>query len=412
MVQRPITETIMQNQQQVVQRPVTETVMQTNNYAVQRPVTETTLQTQNYTALQPVTTYQPGVVDAGGYVAQQYVQPGDVRYHLRWQQGGYGVNPATGLQNWQRGGLGWTPYQAPSQAFAQVQYQPNYQQVAVPQTSYMPQTYSQQVPITSTRMQTEMVQQQVPVTTTRMESQLVSQQIPVTSTRMQSEMIQQQVPITTTRMENQVVTQQVPVQTHRMQAVQEKVMVPQTVQKQVVRKVPRERVDYVAETHVRPISTQYTTYKSEVMTEDVVIKTPIMERIVQKVQVPERIARSVPYTEMRTVPRTYQMRVPLDGTIVDSISNWPIVDSVVVPASGVVEGNIVNQASGTTTSPSSVKEIESKKPPVSESANLPGPKGGKQGGNEDKGRLDIGPASGTTEALKKPNDKINLKEVN
>jgi len=391
-VQRPVTETTMQTQQQVVQRPVTETTLVTQNYAVQRPVTETTLQTQNYTTLQPVTTYQPAVVDAGGYVAQQYVQPGDVRYHLRFQRGGYDTNPYNGYQSYQRGGLGWVPYQAAGQNFSQVQYQPNLQQVAVPQQSFMPQTISQQVPIQSTRMQTEMVQQQVPVTSTRMENQIVSQQVPVTTTRMQQEMVQQQVPITRTRMENQVVTQQVPVRTERMEEYQEKIKVPTTVQKPVTRKVARERIEYEPENHVRPVQTQVTTYKPEVVTEDVIIRTPIMERVVQKVQVPQRIARSVPYTEMRMVTRTYTHRVPIDfdGSI---ITSYPVVDSSnVVKASASGDGftGKASPASDPNTS-GTPNNVESKKPATPEEASLPAPKS-----SATKSELFLGPADGKT----------------
>ena len=403
MVQRPVTETTMQTQQQVVQRPVTETNMLTQNFAVQRPITETTYQTQNYTTLQPVTTYQPAVVDAGGYVAQQYVQPGDVRYHLRWQRGGYDINPLNGTQNYQRGGLGWVPYQAPSQNFAQVQYQPNYQQVAVPQQSFMPQTISQQVPVQSTRLQTEMVQQQVPVTTTRLENQVISQQVPVTSTRMQSEMVQQQVPVTSTRMENQVVTQQVPIQTQRMEAVQEKVMVPTTVQKPVTRKVARERIEYVPETHVRPVQTQTTTYKPEIVSEDVIIRTPIMERIVQKVQVPQRIARSVPYTEMRTVARTYTQRVPLDyvGSI---ISGYPTVDSSSVVTGGATPNRGAVGQAVDSSKPATVdgaKEVEAKKPAILEESALPAPKNS----TDSKGSLSIGPPEGDKAASETSRNK-------
>ena len=406
MVQRPVTETTMQTQQQVVQRPVTETNMLTQNFAVQRPITETTYQTQNYTTLQPVTTYQPAVVDAGGYVAQQYVQPGDVRYHLRWQRGGYDINPLNGTQNYQRGGLGWVPYQAPSQNFAQLQYQPNYQQVAVPQQSFMPQTISQQVPVQSTRLQTEMVQQQVPVTTTRLENQVISQQVPVTSTRMQSEMVQQQVPVTSTRMENQVVTQQVPIQTQRMEAVQEKVMVPTTVQKPVTRKVARERIEYVPETHVRPVQTQTTTYKPEIVSEDVIIRTPIMERIVQKVQVPQRIARSVPYTEMRTVARTYTQRVPLDyvGSI---ISGYPTVDSSSVVTAGSTGNNgAVGQAvdSSKPATADGAKEVEAKKPAILEESALPAPKTS----NESKSSLSIGPPEGDKASSETIRNKLRI----
>lgn len=405
LVERPVTETTMQQQQHLVQRPVTETVMQTQSFSVQKPVTETTFQTQNYVAYQPVTTFQPATVDAGGLVAQPFVIPGDVQYRLRWQPAGYNVNTVTGAQNYRRGGLGWTPYQAPGQAFVQTYHQPNFQQVAVPQTSFMPQTFAQQVPIQTTRMQTEVVQQQVPITSTRMESQMVTQQVPVTTTRMQTETIQKQVPITTTRMENQVVEKQVPIQTQRMEAVQEKVMVPQTVQKPVTRKVARERIEYVPETHVRPVQTQFTTYKPEVVSDDVVIKTPYMERIVQKIQVPERIARSVPYTEMRTVARTYTVRVPLDN--IDpiyngSVSNWPIMDGPVVTA-GAIESKGASGSStqgaalGNPAAPNSDSAgITSKKPALTEEALLPPMKNAES----DNGGLSIGPANGEVQSNK------------
>ena len=81
-----------------------------------------------------------------------------------------------------------------------------------------------------------------------------------------------------------------------------------------------------------------------------VIKTPIWERIVQKVQVPERITRSVPYTEMRTVARTRMLRIPVDyaGQILDSsISSWPIVESSVVTAGAVGTSGSVTPAADT-----------------------------------------------------------------
>ena len=211
---------------------------------------------------------------------------------------------------------------------------------------------------------------------------------------MQSEMIQQQVPVTTTRMENQVVTQQVPIQTQRMEAVQEKVMVPTTVQKPVLRKVARERIEYVPETHVRPVQTQTTTYKPEVVSEDVIIRTPIMERIVQKVQVPQRIARSVPYTEMRTVARTYTQRVPINyvGPVVTS---YPVVESsTVVTAGSAGNSGTASQTVGSSKpeAEAGAKDIESKKTATTEEAPLPAP--------NSKGSLSIGPPDGGTNSRK------------
>jgi hypothetical protein len=206
-----------------------------------------------------------------------------------------------------------------------------------------------------------------------------------------------------------------------MEAVQEKVMVPHTVQKPVTRKVARERIEYESETHVRPVSTQYTTYKSEVVTEDVVIKTPIMERIVQKVQVPERIARSVPYTEMKTVARTYTTRVPIypDGTVIGPAS-VPIVDGGVVTAGGSNQGT-ASQASGTSTPATSGSgDVTSKKPAVAEEAELPSPKKDPKNDKPEpeaakEEGLSIGPADGgsaapTETAAKKPAERIKLKD--
>ena len=137
-----------------------------------------------------------------------------------------------------------------------------------------------------------------------------------------------------------------------------------------------------------------TTYKPEVVTEDVIIRTPIMERVVQKVQVPQRIARSVPYTEMRTVARTHTHRVPIDfdGSI---ITSYPIVDS-----SNVVKASASGDASTAKASPASEPntsgagsgtKIESKKPAILEESSLPAPKS-----NAVKSELFLGPAEGKT----------------
>ncbi len=159
---RPVVETQYQTQRVIVQRPVTETQMQSQQYVVQRPVTETAYYTQNSVAYQPVTTVQNAVVDQGGYVAQAYYQPGDTRYQFalgaRWlcQRSDRPVYVAVAVA-W-AGSLHFF-----GQYSTQVQYQPNYVSVAVPQTSYMPQLVQQQIPYQTTRYENQVVQQQVPV---------------------------------------------------------------------------------------------------------------------------------------------------------------------------------------------------------------------------------------------------------
>jgi hypothetical protein len=328
------------------------------------------MQTQNQTSMMPVTTYQPMTVDAGGYVAQQYVQPGDVRYHLRRVPASEGINPMTGQPVYQRGGLGWVPYQAPSQSYTALQYQHNYQQVAVPQVGYVPQVSTVQVPVTSTKMQTEYVSQQVPVTTQRMQTEVVQQQVPVTTTRLQNEVVQQQIPITTTKYENQVIAQQIPVQVQKTIPVQEKVVVPHTTQKPVTRRVAKERVEYVPEQVVRPVTVQRETYKLEVMSEDIPVTSTRMERVVQKIQVPQRVARTVEVTEMRLLPRTVTRRIPLDvnGMVIE-LPPATSVESLLVPS----ESSIVDMPVGSPSDATGVSR-SSKKPAVpTESGELPSP---------------------------------------
>jgi YTV len=323
-----VTETSQKEETVVTYRPIVETQYQTQHVIVQRPITETQYQTQNYTTFQPVTTYQPAVVDQGGYVANQYVRPGDTRYHLRWMSGGAYVDPLTGQAGYRRGGLGWVPYSSQPQVLTQLAYKPNYQQVQIPQTSYMPQT------------------------------------------------VQQQIPVQVTRVENQVVEQQVPVQVQKMQAVEEKRVVPYSVQKPVTKvitnKVPVETTEWVQEQHVRPVSVQRESFKLETVSEDVPIKTYSTERVVEKVRVPVRVVRRVPVEETRLEPRTVYYRVPhayydpFATSIRDNWSSFPTTISssaapiTAVPAKAETAGAATpaaNQGSN-----QSVQKVEVSKP--------------------------------------------------
>ncbi len=262
-----VTETAEREESYLTYRPVTETHVQTQNYVVQRPVTETQMQTQQYTTYQPVTTYQTAVVDQGQYVAQQYYQPGDVRYGLRYLPGGYTVDP-TGLGAYRRGGFGWVPYTGPGTTYAQLQYQPNPVQVVVPQTTMMPQVVSQQVPVQVTRM------------------------------------------------ENQVVQQQIPVNVTKLQPVEERRRVPYSVQRPVTRivenKVPVDSVEWVEQEMVRPKTVQRTSYKLETVEQEVPVQYFETQEVKTKVRVPRQVAEYEPYTVRRLVPRTVQVPITLN----------------------------------------------------------------------------------------------------
>jgi hypothetical protein len=200
----------------------------------------------------------------------------------------------------------------------------------------------------------------------------MQQQVPVTTTRMQSEIVQQQTPITTTRYENQVVAQQVPVQVQKMVPVQEKVMVPQTVQKPMTKRIAKEKTEYVTEQVVRPVTVQKEVYKDEVVIEETPIQTTRMERVVQKVSVPQKVYKTVPVTEIRLVPRTVVRRIPIDANgnpiVVQSLSA-PATSTISspsdLPAASETKSNLDAASEGTT--------VTAKKPSLSESGDLPAP---------------------------------------
>ncbi len=292
-----VTETAEREETRTSYRPVTETQYQTQNYVVQRPVTETQYQTQQYTTYQPVTTYKTAVVDQGQYYVQQYQQPGDTRYGLRYLPGGYNTDP-TGQGAYRRGGFGWVPYTSQGSTFAQLQYQANPVQVAVPQTTMMPQVQQAQVPVQVTKMQSEVVQQQIPYNVTRYEPVQQTYKVPYSVQR----------PVT-----------------HRVE-----------------RKVPVDKTQWVEQEMVRPKTVQRTSYKLETITEEVPVQYYETEAVTTTVKVPRRVARYEPYTVRRMVPRVVQS--PVIHTYSDPYalplslgqSSWmPVIGSTTVaPASG------------------------------------------------------------------------------
>lgn len=319
-----VTETAEREEAYLAYQPVTETQYQTQQYVIQRPVTETQYQTQQYTTYQPVTTMQTAIVDQGRYVAQQFYQPGDVRYGLRYQPSGLTFDP-TGMGAYRRGGFGWVPYTAPGQTYAQLQYQPNPVPVAVPQTSYMPQV------------------------------------------------VQQQVPVQVTRLENQVVQQQVPYSVTKLQAIEQRRRVPYSVQKPVTRivenKVAVDKVEWVEQEMVRPKTVQRTSYKVEIVEKEVPVQFYETEEVKTKVKVPRKVAEYQPYTVKVLIPRTVQMPTTLSYVDPYAIplsqgrSAWmPIIggETVISRGPGVpVEGS----SSGASSAPQqTLKKVETSDP--------------------------------------------------
>jgi hypothetical protein len=189
-----------------------------------------------------------------------------------------------------------------------------------------------------------------------------------------------------------------------METYQEKVVVPHTVQKPVTRKVARQKIEYVPEVVSREVPVELTTYRDEVVTHDVIVRTPITEKIVNKVQVPERIARSVPVTETRMVARTRLVRIPIDA-LGNAIAEYPVITGAttttspaVVTASGSSDKNSQVLPAGGVDSKSAGKppvEPKDEKKFTSE-GDLPPPKS--------SGELKIGPA-GDEQTSEKPKIK-------
>lgn len=298
-VQRPVVETQMYQQQYMVQRPVTETQMVQQQYQVQRPVTETQLQTQQHVVQRPVTTITNQVVETGGYVNQQVVQPGQVRYGLQWVPRAVQTTGPLGIFSVNRGAAVWTPTVTPPTVQNQLVFQSNPVTQQVAQTSYVNEVQQTQVPVQVTRMQNELVTQQVPVQVTRMQNEMVTQQVPVQVTRMQSETVTEQLPVQTTRMVPMVETRRVPVTTQR----------PVTETK--TRRVPTQQTRWVSEERVRRVPVTCTRIEYETRMEPHEVRYYEQERVVQTVRRPVVTEKYVPYTETILVPRQVVQRVPL-----------------------------------------------------------------------------------------------------
>jgi hypothetical protein len=267
-VVRDVVETASREERYTVMKPVYETAMQQQVTTVRRPVYETSEREEAYTVAEPVTTMHTAYSVGAQAVdtVTPVVTPGTAQ--LGWVPGGWGVNPYTGLMQWQRGGYAWA--MTPGAVVNQVNraYQPTYTPVQVPQTTMVNRVVTRRVPVQTVRYVDEQVVQQVPVQTMRMVAEEQVRQVPVQTVRKVVERVENKVPVQTMRMVAEEQVRQVPVQVCKM----------------------------VSEERVEPVSVQVCKYVTE-------------ER---SMQVPRTVEKRVPYTYTVRKPRTVVMRVPLD----------------------------------------------------------------------------------------------------
>jgi hypothetical protein len=333
---RPVTETQVHQQQFTVQRPVVETQMREQQFQVQRPVVETQLQTQQHTVMRPVTSVQNQTIDAGGFEAQQIVQPGQVGYGLQYIPRAVQTTGPLGIFSINRGATFWVPQATPPTVQTQMVYRPNLINQQVTQTSFVPEIQQQQVPVQVTRMVTETMTQQVPVQVTRMQSEIVSQEIPVQTTRMVPTVEVRKIPYTVQRPITETMTRRVPVVEQKWVAEEQ------------VRRVPvtTTRIEY--ETRREPVEVQY--YEQE--------------KVIQKVRRPVTRQTYVPYTETVMVPRQVVQRAPLSyydpfaPAIVSGFSSMssPVVTSPAPPV--VISSRPVTDSAADASGPSVLQSAD------------------------------------------------------
>lgn len=143
--------------------PATSVRYREETYSVRRPVIETSLREERYVRYEPITTFVPQQVDQGTWVNQQVVRPGRTTTRLRWFDGGWTVDPATGHEYWRL--PMWRPVKIrlPDKAEVVRVWKPNVVTMSVPKVSYQPQVHVRQVPVQTVRYVEERRVRQVPV---------------------------------------------------------------------------------------------------------------------------------------------------------------------------------------------------------------------------------------------------------
>jgi hypothetical protein len=132
-------------------------------YFVRRPVVETSMREERYVRYEPVTMLVPQQVDQGAWIDQQVVRPGRTTTRLRWFDGGWTVDPATGREYWRL--PMWRPVKVrqPDRAEIVRVWKPNLVTMSVPKVSYQPRIQVRQVPVQTVRYVEERRVRRVPV---------------------------------------------------------------------------------------------------------------------------------------------------------------------------------------------------------------------------------------------------------
>ena len=132
-------------------------------YTVTRPVIETSTREERQVRYEPVTTFVPQQVDQGAWVDQQVVRPGRTITRLRWLEGGWTIDPATGREYWRLPMLRPVRIKQPDQTTTVRVWKPNVVTLSVPKISYQPRVHIQQVPVQTVRYVEERRVRRVPV---------------------------------------------------------------------------------------------------------------------------------------------------------------------------------------------------------------------------------------------------------
>jgi hypothetical protein len=141
------------------------------------------------------------------------MQPGAVRTRLAWQPRGYQIDPLTGAATYSRGGLWWTPMQAPATLVPQTVYQPNVVTQNVQETTMVPRTEVRRVPVQTVRYVNEEQIRQVPVQVCRMESYEEVRKVPVQVCKQVVERVERQVPVQVCKFVTEEHVRKIPVTT-------------------------------------------------------------------------------------------------------------------------------------------------------------------------------------------------------
>lgn len=159
---------------QKVPRPVWTTEYRDEVYTVTRPLIETSTREVRQVRYEPVTTFVPRQVDQGAWVEQQVVRPGRTTMHLRWIEGGWTIDPASGREYWRLPMLRPVRVRQPDQTTTVRAWKPNVVTLSVPKISYQPRDHIQQVPVQTVRYVEERRVRRVPVHSRRLAPEIIS----------------------------------------------------------------------------------------------------------------------------------------------------------------------------------------------------------------------------------------------